>query len=148
VVLLVRQFLIETGVGATIIEIAAHPLAPGGEYEVFLSQSGRLTVNALTVLLVCDESATYRQGTNTRTTSRRVYEQPVFLREGFDIQQGAPLECRLRVTIPAHAMHSFTSDHNKVEWKLLVKGSVARWPDFERGFPLVVYPLCAASEAA
>lgn len=148
VAFLVRQFLIETGVGATIVEIAAHPLAPGGEYEVFLSQSGRLTMNSLAMLLVCDESATYRQGTNTRTASRRVYEQQVFAREGFDIQQGAPLEVRTRIAIPAHAMHSFLSDHNKVEWKLLVKGSVARWPDFERGFPLVVHPLCSMSEAA
>ena len=72
----------------------------------------------------------------------------VFLREGFDIQQGLPFETRLRIKIPLRAMHSFTSDHNKVEWKLVVKGAVARWPDFERGFPVVIRPESAASEAA
>lgn len=145
---LVRQVLIEAGVGSTIVEIEAHPLAPGGDYDVFFSQAGRLTITSLSVLLVCEETATYRQGTNTRTANRRVSEEQVFLREGFDIQQGLPFETRLRITIPLRAMHSFTSDHNKVEWKLVVKGAVARWPDFERGFPIVIRPDSAASEAA
>ena len=148
VVILVRQVLVETGVGSTIVEIAAHPLAPGGEYDVFLSQAGRLTMTSLSVLLVCEETATYRQGTNTRTANRRVFEEQVFLREGFDIQQGLPFETRVRIAIPPRAMHSFTADHNKVEWKIVVQGSVARWPDFERGFPVVIRPESAASEAA
>jgi hypothetical protein len=37
-------------------------------------------------------------------------------------------------------MHSFKSAHNEIAWKLLVKGSPVRWPEFERSFPVIVYP--------
>jgi hypothetical protein len=41
-------------------------------------------------------------------------------------------------------MHSFSADHNAVSWMLVVRGRMARWPEFERRFPLYVYPLSAA----
>ena len=34
-------------------------------------------------------------------------------------------------------MHSFHSAHNSLNWKLVVRGEVAHWPPFERGFPIV-----------
>jgi hypothetical protein len=37
-------------------------------------------------------------------------------------------------------MHSFHSAHNSVNWQLAVRGEVANWPPFERGFSIVVYP--------
>ena len=37
-------------------------------------------------------------------------------------------------------MHSFRSEHNEISWKLLVKGAVAGWPDYERSFPVIVHP--------
>ena len=37
-------------------------------------------------------------------------------------------------------MHSFHSANNSVNWKLVVRGEVAHWPTFERGFSIVVYP--------
>ncbi|NJO14086.1 MAG: hypothetical protein HC870_02780, partial [Rhizobiales bacterium] len=62
-----KQFLIATGIGPTLVEISDYPFYPGRVYRLFLSQGGRLTINSLEVLLVCDEKATYQQGTNTRT---------------------------------------------------------------------------------
>jgi hypothetical protein len=37
-------------------------------------------------------------------------------------------------------MHSFQTPHNGVRWKLVVQGQVEGWPEFERGFAIVVYP--------
>jgi hypothetical protein len=37
-------------------------------------------------------------------------------------------------------MHSFQSEHNAVHWWLVVRGSLAYWPQFERRFPIIVYP--------
>jgi hypothetical protein len=137
---LVRQLLITTGVGPTRIEISQHPLHPCEPCELYLSQAGRLTMNSFEVLLVCDEHATYRQGTDTRTEQRRVLEQSVYRRDGFEIDQTVPFEHQWSVTIPVGAMHSFKSTHNEVRWKLLVKGDVAGWPNFEREYPVIVYP--------
>ena len=135
-----RQLLITTGVGQTFVEISDHPLMPGRRYGLLVSQAGRLKMNSLKVLLVCEESATYRQGTNTRTETRRVFEEAIFRRENFNIHRGLPFEQKCEMLIPAATMHSFKSDNNEINWKIVVAGDVERWPDYERSFPVVVYP--------
>lgn len=139
-VYLVRQLLITTGVGPTRIEISDHPLNPGEEYSIALSQAGRLRMNSLEVLLVCEEKATYKQGTDTRTDRQRIFEEQVLRCEAVDIEHSAPFEADCQVRVPETAMHSFKSDHNEINWQLVVRGDVAGWPDYERVFPVVVYP--------
>jgi hypothetical protein len=139
-VYLIRQIMVTTGVGPTRIEISAHPLTPGEPYELFLSQAGRLAMNWLEVWLACDEKATFRQGTDTRTEIRRVYQDRCFVRANFEIHQGLPFESRCRIRVPEGAMHSFHANHNEVSWKLVVKGSVVGWPDYQREFQIVVNP--------
>jgi hypothetical protein len=136
----VKQFRIATGVGLTLVEISDHPLYPDREYRIAVTQAGRLKMHSLAVLLVCEERATYQQGTNTRTDVRRVVMQPVLRREAFEIQPGAPYEAESEVRVPAAAMHSFRADHNEIGWSLVVQGDVAGWPSYERNFPVVVYP--------
>jgi hypothetical protein len=51
------------------------------------------------------------------------------------------------VEIPADAMHSFTSAHNAVRWRLVVQGTPDRWPMFSRTFPVVVLPAGALAAA-
>ncbi len=135
-----RQLLITTGVGATRVEISAHPLHPGQQCRLLVSQSGRLRVNSLDVLLVCQEEATYRQGTNTRTETREVHSQNVFRQEGFEVRPGVPFESECELIVPAEAMHSFKADHNEIQWRVVVKGDVAGWPDYRRSFPVIVHP--------
>lgn len=141
-----RQLLVTTGIGRTAAEISDHPLRPGGSYQVWVSQSGNLQVNDFRVLLVCEEEASYRQGTSTRTETKRVYESEVFRNEAFEIQKGLTYEAKCDVRVPTEAMHSFEGGHNKIHWKLLVKGDVAGWPDFDRNFKLVVVPAPAAGQ--
>ena len=140
VVLFIRQLLVAGGVGPTIVEISEHPLYPGGKYELFIDQSGKQGLKRFRVLLVCDEEATYRQGTDARTATRRVYDHEIYCRETLGGQPGAGVQMRAEVEIPACAMHSFRSEHNKVCWKLVVNGEVARLGEFERSFLLHVYP--------
>ena len=135
-----RTLFWNTAIGPTSLEISAQPVYPGGTYKVFLSQSGRLSVRSLEVTLVCEEEATFRQGTDTRTERRRVHEQSVLLRENFEILPSAPFEDQGELNFPKNVMHSFQADHNAVYWKLVVHGVVEKWSNFERKFPLVVYP--------
>ncbi|NLX97255.1 MAG: DUF3592 domain-containing protein [Rhodopirellula sp.] len=136
----VRQLLVTTGIGPTMVEVSDHPLRPGERYQIFLSQTGRLRVNSMEILLVCEEEATFRHGTDTRTETRRVFEQPLFRREGFEVHRGMPFENLCDFEIPPGAMHSFKSPHNEVNWNVLVRGDVANWPNYERSFPIIVYP--------
>jgi hypothetical protein len=135
-----RQLLVTAGIGPTLLEIANHPLYPGEEYQIFLSQSGSLTINSLSLSLVCNEKATYRQGTNTRTEVRQVYCQELFRRDNFEIPPGMPFETNCLFTVPAGAMHSFKSGHNAVDWTLVVEGDIVKWPDFKRAFSVIIFP--------
>jgi len=137
---LARQFLITTGIGATRVEISDHPLLPGHEFELLLSQTGKLEIALLEILLVCDEEATYIQGTDTVADVQRVCEQSIVREENLRIQPGLPYEKRVKFRVPAMAMHSFKGAYNSVSWKLVVRGIVARWPDYERIFPVIVHP--------
>jgi hypothetical protein len=136
----VRQMAILTGIGPTGVEISAHPFIPGGKYDVFITQAGRLHMRILELVLVCEEEATYHQGTDVRTDRARVFAQQVFCQRNFDIRPGSPLEQECQIEIPPSAMHSFKSNCNAVQWKLVVRGHSRGWPRFERSFPVVVYP--------
>jgi hypothetical protein len=143
----VRELLITTAIGPTQLEISDHPLRPGGRYQAYVSQGGRLTINSLELSLVCDEVATYRQGTDTRTELARVYSQPLLQRRQVELLPQAAFEEQFDFAIPPQCMHSFKADHNEVRWELLVRGDIAGWPPFERAFPIVVIPSAHAGQA-
>jgi hypothetical protein len=140
VVVFIRQLLVATAIGPTQLEISEHPVHPGQSFRLFVSQSGRLTVNRLSVALVCDEEATYRQGTDTRTESCRVRQQTLLAQGPFEIQRGQPFQAQCEAEIPLGAMHSFQAEHNHIHWRIAVSAEVAGWPDYTRVFPLVVSP--------
>jgi hypothetical protein len=140
--LAVGQLLVALGVGPTTVEVSDHPLVPGGCCEVFLSQSGRLTLkmNSLRVLCICEEEAKHTDGGDTSIETRRVFEEEIIAQEGFELQAGLPFEVRGELRLPPGAMHSLVAMNNQVRWKVVVLGDVARWPNFERGYPIVVLP--------
>jgi len=137
----VRRLMVTTGTGSARIEVSTHPFFPGGSYEIFLSQTGRTRVGWLEALLVCDEQVVYRQGTDTRIAQQSVFRSCLYRREAFEIGPRTPFEATFPLAIPADAMHSFTSDHNEVKWKIIVRASFPGWPDYQRSFPVVVYPI-------
>jgi len=140
IVVFFRQLLVTTGVGPTTVEISDHPLHPGQRCRLRVSQSGRLKFNSLKVMLVCEEEATYRQGTNTRAETWEVHRQEVSHHEHFEVKRGVPFEDECELAMPAGAMHSFRAEHNEIHWKVVVQGDADGWPDYERSFPVVVRP--------
>jgi hypothetical protein len=140
-----RQLLLTAAIGATRLEISHHPLVPGGTYQGFVSQTGRLHFRWFQVQLVCEEQAIYQQGTDTRRANVRVHRSTAFSRRKFDITPRQAFEAAFSFTVPHGAMHSFVSTHNAVLWSLVVRGRMARWGDLERRFPVFVYPLEAVT---
>jgi hypothetical protein len=137
---LARQVLLNMAVGTTRVEISQHPFYPGSTYQGFVSQTGRLHVRWLQVQLVCDEQAIHQQGTDTRRAICRVHRSTLFSQRKFDITPQQAFDAEFEIVVPESAMHSFVSSHNAVMWALLVRGRMARWGDFERRFPIYVYP--------
>ena len=140
IVYAVRHAMVTTGIGPTLLEISEQPLRPGKEYRLFISQTGRLHLRRFEVSLVCEEEATFRHGTDTRKESCRVSELAVFERDDFEVVRGVPFEMNCDVRMPENVMHSFKSAHNEINWRFVVRGNVSGWPDFERSYPVLVYP--------
>lgn len=140
IVFFIRQLLVATGIGPTLVEISDHPLYPGHRYRLFVQQAGRMKMNRLEVLLVCEEEATYRHGTDARTETRQVYQQSLLEQRDFEVKHGLSFEVQCDLDVPPEAMHSFTSQHNEINWKIVVQGAVAGGSDYHRSFPVIVHP--------
>ncbi len=140
-----RQLMKLTGIGPTTLEISNYPIVPGGDYEIFLSQPGRLRLKLVDVFLICREQATFDDGTDIRTEKRVVYQQRLFRKRGVQMRRGQPFEVNFEMSLPRHAMHSFHSRNNRVIWELLVHVKVKGWPQIERRFTISVLPMAAAA---
>jgi hypothetical protein len=143
-----QQIWMTTLLGATRLEVSDHPFYPGGEYRGFVSQTGQLRVRWFQVQLVCEEHATYQQGTDIRVATERVFCQTLFSQRKFDVVPGMAFEATFAIPVPAAAMHSFAAPHSAVAWALVVRGRAVRWPEFQRRFPVCVYPRASAASAA
>jgi len=128
------------GVGPTVVEISEHPLKPGGRYDLFISQGGRLKLKRLSVELVCEEETFYRQGTDVRVERHQAFVLGLARQRDLEVDPQVPWEQQLVMEIPANVMHSFAGTHNAIRWKIVVKGESRPWPSFCRNYPVVVHP--------
>lgn len=141
-----RQFLITIGFSTAQVEIDAFPLTVGQATPIRVSQPGPLRLKSLSVLLLCEESASYEQGDGKETKTKRVYQGILAQASNVEVSRDIPWEFRGTVEVPRGAMHSFKATHNKIEWKLFVRGTVEWWPNFEWEYPLIVRPAIAGGE--
>ena len=145
----VKKVRSATMLGPTLVELNQFPIARGETANLFLSQGGHLKIYWFNVLLVCEEEVVFTHGTNTRREIQRVFQRQLFCEENFEIKRAEPFETQFSLLIPQTAMHSFVSPHNQVKWKIIVQGTPANSPAFERAFPLIVLPeSCASTEEA
>ena len=137
-----------TLLGPTIVEIARHRLQPGQACEVYLSQSGHIELRRFALRLVCEEEATYQQGTDIRVERHRVVDIPLREEARVALEPGQPFEFKTNCSIPVTAMHSFQSSHNRVLWSLRVQACPEGGKPFERSFPIIVFPAGPSPESA
>ena len=135
-----RQLLKLTGIGPTIIELSEYPLHPGSKCQVRLFQPGRIRLKVVTAWLVCQEEATFDQGTDIRTEARDVYRGRLFRKRSVSVSPDQAFDTEFEMLIPPDAMHSFKSANNRIRWKIIVQAEAKGWPRLERTFRLSVYP--------
>lgn len=145
---LLKRLLLTTGIGPTLVEVSGHPFYPGETYDVFVAQTGRLQLRRLTVAITCHERASYQQGTDVRTERQLVYQAPLAEVGEAAVDANQPLEVLCQVRLPGALVPSFQSQHNAIEWNLVVCGDAVGWPAYEREFPIVVYPARDATSSS
>lgn len=137
---LFRQLLALTGVGPPALEVSRFPFVVGENYDFHLSQPGRVRLKLLDVILVCQEEATFNDGTDVRTEKKTVYEQRLLRKRGVNVKPAEPFIADFEMTLPRFAMHSFKSANNRVLWKIVIRGMASGWPKQERNFAISVLP--------
>jgi hypothetical protein len=135
-----RQLMKLIGIGPTAIEVSHYPLRPGESCLVSLSQAGRVRLKLLDVSLICQEEATFNEGTDVRTETANVLDQRLYRQRGISLGARQPHEAEFELKIPSNAMHSFKSQNNRVQWKIVVTGQAKSWPKLERNFLVSVHP--------
>jgi hypothetical protein len=123
------------------LEISEHPMRLGEIFELCLRQAGPVSLESIRVWLVCEEKASYTDGTATCFAAQDVFRGTLWSADQRDIAGDELLSERFTVTLPAHAMHSFQSSHNWISWKFVVEEQVARrWRKWRQDYPVVVLP--------
>lgn len=94
------------------------------------------SVRNFKLVLKGEEKATYRRGTDTHTDTSTFFEH-LFYEAGHPVHIATGhAECE----VPADSMHSFSADHNQINWSLEVAADIPFWPDISLSFPLEVTP--------
>lgn len=110
---------------------------PGDLLELEWECSGnpsRLT--SLTIAIEGRESATYTRGTDT-TTETHVFERTKLATLDDAV---AMLGGRVKIQLSTETVPTFIANHNKIEWTLIVRGVIPRWPDISDDYPITILP--------
>jgi hypothetical protein len=123
------------------VSVSKTQLRPGESFSVSYVQRFRLptTLQDCRVELVFRESATYTQGTDTRTDT---HDKVMSFFDGpaGSFEAGSEVRRDGNFQIPVDAMHSFESQNNKLQWLVRVHVDVQEWPDMIEAYDLTVLP--------
>lgn len=128
-------------VGKPEILLSSSTLRVGESFTVsFVHSFARsITVDNISLQLIFRETATYQQGTDTRTVT---HDHIIDERQepGGVFQSGSLINQTYEFQIPADGMHNVDVRRNKLQWYLIMKMGVPRLPDFIEQRELEVIP--------
>jgi hypothetical protein len=88
----------------------------------------------LIISLQCEEKASYRRGTDTRTdTSLCWIEEILDSEDPVDMRSG-----RCEIPLPENLMPTWSSENNCIQWKVLVEGKLKGWGQIKDEYIITV----------
>jgi len=126
-------------IGKPEITISEQMLRVGQPFTVtfFHSFKSGVQIDGIRLELVFRETATYQQGTDTKTVTHNhivaEFEEP-----GGHFQAGHLIQKNYNLQIPRDSMHTLKVRRNKLEWFVRFVMKVPRLPDFVEEFELDV----------
>lgn len=109
----------------------------GDSFQLDYRFEGRFDrITALKIILEGREEATYTRGTK-RTTDKQAFREIELLQTDarVHIERGT-----IRARMPEDTMHSLLAGDSRIAWRLVVRGTIERWPDVDDEFPVSVLP--------
>jgi hypothetical protein len=117
--------------------VSSQNLHPGDTFTISWECLGNvMKVTSITMEIEGRESATYTRGTDTVTETQVFATIPIIvLADHADMVAG-----KKAIVIPPRVVPTFRAQHNKLEWILVVKGDIPRWPDMHDTYDIVITP--------
>jgi hypothetical protein len=128
-------------IGKPEVLISNTNLSVGEQFTVNLMHTFKrnVQIDRLEVQLIFKETATYQQGTDTRTVIHEdVYEN--FELPSGQYQAGQTIQDTYTMQIPADAMHTLNVRRNQLQWFVRVRASIPKLPDYVDEYELMVRP--------
>lgn len=148
--MLISGLMVRSKIYGAAVALERWPLRLGERFNVEYEQQAKrhMKIDRVTLELICQEWVRYRQGTDTRTDTKDVYEHKVVLLESGDVPANWRLTGTTQLEIPSDRMHSFDASNNKIKWLLRLQTEIASWPDYKAEFPLEVAARLAPEAAS
>ena len=109
----------------------------GGQFDIAWRTSvGVRRIRRMSINIEGTESATYQQGTDSKTDTQLFAVVPV-------LESMLPEQIKFgnaQIQIPADTMHTLEGAHNKILWHVRVRGEIPCWPDVDEQYPFRVKP--------
>ncbi len=128
------------GVQAAQLTLSAHPLRPGGHYELTILQPGPMPLRELHVSLLCEAQFTQTDPEGgTYTKMEAIFRAELFREQDLDPCEAAPYTARRLFSLPDDARSSCDQEPDQVRWTAIVAGRRrGGWWDFRLDYPLTV----------
>lgn len=119
------------------VALSSGAVARNGDIDIAWEVSGGIrSIDRLRISVVGTEWARYRRGTDTIVDESTFEIVPVVSTDqAEEISFGSGT-----VTIPAETMHTMEQTNNKINWAVVVSGSIAWWPNVTGNYPFRVTP--------
>jgi len=128
-------------IGKPEIHISNMNLRVGEPFTVDLMHTFKhsVQIDQLEVQLIFKETATYQQGTDTRTVTHEDVYDNYELPSG-QYQSGQFIQESYSMQIPADAMHTLKVRRNQLQWFVRLRASIPKLPDYVDAYELTVLP--------
>ncbi len=133
-------------IGKPDITVSNSTLRVGEQFTVQLLHTfkSNVQIDRLEVQLVFKETATYQQGTDTRTVAHEDIYENYELPAG-QYQSGQYIQETYTMQIPSDAMHTLKVRRNQLQWFVRVRASIPKLPDYVDEYELSVLPEMVAA---
>ncbi|RMG89515.1 MAG: hypothetical protein D6706_21245 [Chloroflexi bacterium] len=135
------NFITQQTLGKPEVLISNTTLAVGEPFTVQVIHTFRrgLQVDRVLAQLVFRETATYQQGTDTRTvTHEEIIEETEW--PGGYFSSGHFFQNSVEMQIPRDGMHTLNVRRNQLQWFVRLKMEIPRLPDYIEEHELIVLP--------
>lgn len=145
---ILKRQMAEVRLGSVSARLNTHAVVPGDTLtvQVRVEPKSAIAVNGATLELRALEVCVSGTGEERRTERYEVYSKLTPIPVGTQLSPTEISTFTASVTIPDRGLYTFVLKENALIWEAVVRVDIPLWPDWEKTFPLLVWPLEGVQE--